>query len=43
MFKAANLPKSGKADLGDPVEFGPAILASIPVYARVREYERLWR
>jgi hypothetical protein len=43
MFKAANLPKSGKADLGDPVEFGPAILASIPVYARVREYERARR
>jgi len=38
MLKKAGLGKSRKAKVGDPVEFGPAILADIPAYARLKQY-----
>ena len=38
MLKKAGLGKSQKAKIGDPVEFGPAILSDLPAYARLQEY-----
>ena len=38
MLKKAGLGKSRKAKIGDPVEFGPAILGEVPAYARLKDY-----
>jgi hypothetical protein len=38
LFKKAGLGKSQKAKIGDPVEFGPALLQDVPAYARVHQY-----
>ena len=43
MLKKAGLGKSRKAKIGDPVEFGPAVLADVPAYAHLHQYEHARR
>jgi hypothetical protein len=38
LFQRLGIGKSAKAKIGDPVEFGPAILTSLPAYTRVTAY-----
>lgn len=43
MFKKANMRKFQPRRIGDPIEFGPAVLSSVPAYARLHQYERARR
>ncbi len=43
MLKKAGIPKSRKAKIGDPVEFSPTIIADVPAYARILQYEHARR
>jgi hypothetical protein len=38
LFQKLGVGKSTKAKVGDPIEFGPAILSDLPAYTRVLEY-----
>jgi hypothetical protein len=43
LFQKLGVGKSTKGKIGDPVEFGPAVLSDLPAYARVAEYSNAKR